>query len=256
MNGPVHGVPASGRVVEGRRKVRMADVGPDRRCRMDALARYLAEVAEDDAAGAELPSTIGWILRRTRMEIDRFPTLGEELVLHTFCSATASRWAERSTVVRGSSGAECRAASIWVAVDTRTGAPARLGEQFLRVYGPSAGGRQASARLELGTPPDVTARSARPWALRRSDLDAWTHVNNAIAWAAVEDAVDIAAASSVVALVEHHSPIGPGTAPLLAADRSGGTWRVWLLEDEPPGNVLVASTLTVSSLTARTDSAQ
>ncbi len=255
MHDPVHdparAVPTSGRVVEGRRKVRMADVGSDRRCRLDAMARYLAEVAEDDAAGADLPPTIGWILRRTRMEIDRFPTLGEELVLHTFCSATASRWAERSTLVRGSSGAECRAASIWVAVDTRTGAPARVGEQFLRVYGPSAGGRQASARLELGAPPDAAVGSARPWPLRRSDLDAWTHVNNAIAWAAVEEAVDITPTGSVVALVEHHSAIGPETAPLLAVDRSGSTWRVWLLDDGPPGNVLVASTLT-----ARTDGAQ
>jgi acyl-ACP thioesterase len=240
-------LPTEGRLFEGRRKVRMADVGPDRRGRLDALARYLADVAEDDAAGATLPPTIGWVLRSTRMEIERFPTLGEELVLRTFCSGVASRWAERTTLVEGSSGAGCRAVSVWVAVDTRTGAPARLDDRFFAVYGPSAGGRQATARLTLGPPSEPAVRAGRAWPLRRSDLDAWAHVNNAIAWAAVEDAVDIAPTDSVVALLEHHSPIDPGTVPALAVERSGGAWRLWLLASRRPARVLVASMLDLST---------
>jgi acyl-ACP thioesterase len=232
-------------VVQGRRKVRMADVGPDRRGRLDALARYLGDAAEDDAAGATLPPTIGWVLRSTRMEVDRFPTLGEDLVLHTFCSATATRWAERTTLVAGSLGAKWRAASIWVAVDTTTGAPARLGEWFFTVYGTSAAGRRASARLTLGAPPEPVTRAGRPWPLRRSDLDAWAHVNNAIAWAAVEDSLDIAPADSVVALLEHHSPVDLETAPVLAVERANRRWCVWLLDSRTPGKVLVASVVDV-----------
>jgi acyl-ACP thioesterase len=219
----------------------MADVGPDRRARLDALARYLGDVAEDDAEGATLPLTVGWVLRRTHMHIDRFPRLGEELVLHTFCSATATRWAERTTQVHGAAGAQLRAVSIWVAVDIRTGSPARLDDEFLAVYGPSAAGRRASARLTLGAPSDPVTGSGRPWPLRRSDLDAWAHVNNAVAWAAVEDAVDISPADSVVALIEHHSPIDAEMDPVLAADRAGDRWSVWLLDSRPPGRVLVAS---------------
>jgi acyl-ACP thioesterase len=171
--------------------------------------------------------------------------LGEELVLHTFCSATASRWAERTTQVRGSGGARCCAVSIWVAVDTRTGGPARLGEWFFAVYGPSAGGRRASAKLTLGAPSGQVAGSARPWPLRRSDLDAWAHVNNAVAWAAVEDAVDISPADSVVAMIEHHSPIEAEMEPVLAVNRSDDKWSVWLLDSRPSGRVLVASMLDV-----------
>lgn len=234
-------LPAGGRVVEGRRKVRMADVGPDRRARLDALARYLGDVAEDDAASAALPLTVGWVLRSTHMYIDQFPMLGEELVLQTFCSATASRWAERTTEVRGSVGAQFRAVSIWVALDTRTGGLARLGDWFFAVYGPSAGGRRASAKLTLGAPSDPATDSARPWPVRRSDLDAWAHVNNAVAWAAVEEAVDISPADSVIALIEHHSPIDPTMEPLLAVNRSDGKWSVWLLDSRPPGSMFVAS---------------
>jgi acyl-ACP thioesterase len=238
-------LPAQGRVVEGQRKVRMADVGPERRARLDALARYLGDVAADDAAEATLPVTIGWVLRSTRMYIDRFPVLGEELVLQTFCSATASRWAERTTQVHGSDGARFRAVSIWVAVDTRTGGPAQLDERFFAVYGPSAAGRRASARLTLGAPPDPVTGPVRPWPLRRSDLDAWAHVNNAVAWAAVEDAVDISPGDSVVALIEHPSPIDAKTEPVLVVDRSDDTWCVWLLNSRPPGRVLVASLLDI-----------
>ena len=226
---PGSDLPRTGRVVEGRRKVRMADVGADRRARLDALARYLHDVAEDDAAGAALPATVGWVLRSTRMQIDRFPTLGEELVLHTFCSATATRWAERTSVVRGSGGALVRAVSIWVAVDTTTGAPVRLGDWFFSVYGPSAEGRRASARLALG-PPLGPAPPARPWPLRRSDIDAWSHVNNAIAWAAVEDAVEIGPDDTMVALLEHHAPIGAEARPVLAVRSHGDERSVWLLD--------------------------
>ena len=223
-------LPALGRVVEGRRKVRMADVGADRRARLDALARYLHDVAEDDAATAALPPTIGWVLRSTRMEIRTFPALGEDLELRTFCSATANRWAERTTVAQGSQGATLSAVAIWVAVDSQTGAPARLDERFFSVYGPSAGGKHASARLVLGEPDGRVIDRARPWPLRRSDVDAWGHVNNAIAWAAVEDAVDIGPEDSAVALLEHHVPIGPGVEPVLAVDREGDQWSVWLLD--------------------------
>lgn len=248
-------LPTHGRVVEGRRKVRMGDAGPDRRARLDALARYLHDVAEDDAATATLPSTVGWVLRSTRMEIGKFPTLGEDIVLHTFCSATARRWAERTTIVRGANGARVRGVSIWVAVDTTTGAPARLGEWFFDLYGPSAGGKQAAAKLVLGMPSAPVVGSGRPWPLRRSDFDAWAHVNNAIAWAAVEDAVQIDATDSVVALLEHHAPIASGSEPLLATERDGNEWTVWLLDPGGAARVLVASHVEVrpgatSSVTA------
>ncbi len=234
-------LPAQGRVVEGSRKVRIADVGVDRRARLDALAGYLHDVAEDDAAAAALPPTVGWVVRSTRMEIGRFPTLGEELVLHTFCSATASRWAERTTLTHGSNGAQVRAVSVWVAVDARSGTPARLGGWFFEIYGPSADGRRASAKLALGPPVARVARSGRPWPLRRSDFDAWGHVNNAIAWAAVEDAVEVGAADSMVAVLEHHAPIDPRSHPVLAAEGDAAARSVWLLEPGERGRVLMAS---------------
>jgi hypothetical protein len=70
-------------------------------------------------------------------------------------------------------------------------------------------------------------------------------VNNAIGWAAVEDAVDISPADSVVALIEHHSPIDAEMEPVLSADQAGDKWSVWLLDSRPPRRVLVASLLDI-----------
>ena len=225
----------------------MADVGADRRARLDAIARYLHDVAEDDAQTATLPLTIGWVLRSTRMEVSTFPVLGEDLVLHTYCSATASRWAERTTVVHGTQGARVAAASIWVAVDAQSGAPARLDEWFFALYGPSANGRRASARLALGGPDERTLEGALPWPLRRSDVDAWGHVNNAVAWAALEDAVEIGPSDAVAALVEHHAAIDPRTEVALASLLDGDEWSVWLLDPAAGANrsVLVASRVAI-----------
>jgi hypothetical protein len=70
-------------------------------------------------------------------------------------------------------------------------------------------------------------------------------VHNAVAWAAVEDAVDIHPSDAAVALVEHHAPIDARMEPVLVRGRDGDEWSVWLLEGGDGGRVLVASAITV-----------
>lgn len=233
-------LPIEGRVYRDQRRVRLGDASPRRRLRLDAVARYLQDVAEDDAAEAGLPASIGWVLRSTRVSVRRFPALGEQVELATFCSGTAARWAERTTTVAGDAGGLLQATSVWVAIDVTTGAPARLGDRFGEVYGPAAGGRRASARLVLEGPPDDARRDARPWPLRAVDLDVWGHANNAVAWAALEDAVDPGRYAPAFAEVEHHRAIEPGCRPVLAARHAGTSAAAWLL-DADSGAVLASA---------------
>lgn len=212
--------------------MRLGDAEPGRRLRLDALARYLQDVAEDDAADAGWPPSIGWVLRKTRLAIAHFPTLGEMLHLETFCSAAAGKWAERTTTVRGDCGGLVQAVSVWVAIDVVTGRPTRLNERFERVYGPSTGGRRASARLHLPPPGPVACARARPWNLRLSDFDVWGHVNNAISWAAVEDELRSVEWLPTVAEMEHNDAIGMGDTPSVARELSPHALGVWLLEGD------------------------
>lgn len=232
-------LPRVGRVHWGSARVRLADARPGRRCRFDALARFLQDVAEEDAATSGLPAGIGWMLRRTRFTVERFPTLGEELTLATFCSATGARWAERTTLVVGDRGAQVAGVAIWVALDLASGNPARLDDRFFAVYGPSAEGRRASLRLQLPGPrPDRGHR--RPWPLRRADLDVWGHANNAVAWAAVEEALSEHPAVPLGALVEHPQALLPASTPELVIDPGPDALGIWLVA-AGAGQVLVAA---------------
>ena len=180
--------PAHGRVFTVSRAVRSADVTTSRPClRLDALARYLQDAAEDDLADAGLTEPHGWLLRRVALAIRGYPSYGQPVRLRTCCSAIGPRWAERTTTLAGPAGDLMQATAVWAAVSQADGRPAPLAASFHRVYGPSAADRQVSARLSLPGPPG--SLTGRPWPLRATDFDTAAHVNNAVHWAAVEDAL-------------------------------------------------------------------
>lgn len=223
-------LPAQGRVYKGEVAVRLGDVTPGGRLRLDSIARYLQDVAEDDAIDAGWPASIGWLLRRCTISVGLFPSRPEHLGLHTFCSATAPRWAERTTTIRGDNGGLLQAKAIWVAVDASSGRPARLGELFEQIYAPSAGGRKASARLCLPSLPGEVDSLARDWPIRASDLDVWDHVNNAVHWEAVEDEIATLDWLPARAEIEYNEAIGALAHPRLVRRTSPSGLDLWLVD--------------------------
>jgi acyl-ACP thioesterase len=235
--------PPGGRVFAGKRAVRSTDVTPGGRFRFDALARALQDVAEDDVAEAGWQASYGWLLRRCAVTVHGYPQFGTPLTLRTFCSATGPRWAQRTTTVAGPGGPLIQAVAIWAAVDQISGAPVPLGDEFFRHYGQATQGRKASARLSLPKPDAGTA--GRDWPLRATDFDTAGHVNNTIAWAAVEDVLaaghwlpaDPLSAGDWLpaqAELEYHRPMLPGGQPrLLAREEDRGDGRevfLWLTD--------------------------
>jgi acyl-ACP thioesterase len=197
-----------GRVFRASRRVRLSDVDATGRLRLDAVARYLQDVATDDIADAGWGEHDNlWIVRRTRIDVARPLSGGEIVELATWCSGTAASAAARSTSLRGDRGGRIDTETIWIHLDA-DGRPARLAQRFHELYGPSAGGRRASTRLELGEPPPDARR--RPWPLRRTDIDELGHVNNAAYWAAVEEG--LAPPGPCEALLEYKQPLDLGDA--------------------------------------------
>ncbi len=119
------------------RVVRLGDVDPGGRLRLDATARLLQDVASDDAADARLDGAWGWIVRRTLIDVRRAAVLDESIELSTFCTGMGRSWAERTTRIRGASGADIATVSLWVQVAAATGRPAALTDQFIATYGPA-----------------------------------------------------------------------------------------------------------------------
>ena len=220
--------PPKGRVFTTARVVRGTDVTPLGRLRFDALARYLQDAAEDDLADAGWDEPYDWLLRRCEVAVCGYPGRGEQVGLRTFCSATGPRWAERTTTLTGPGGDLIQARAVWVAITRADGRPGPLGATFHRLYGPSAGGRQVSARLSHPAPP--RARAGQPWPLRAADIDPAGHVNNAIHWAVVEDVLTGAAGAPAAAEMEYHRPIMPGQEPHVVTSHAHDHVGIWLLD--------------------------
>jgi acyl-ACP thioesterase len=166
------------------RRVRHGDAGPDGGLRLDALARYLQDLAFDANHDAGVIG-VNWIIRRVVVDCEEPPSCTDVVELTTWVSGIGSRWAERRTTLHSAAGAHIEAAVLWVHVDPQTGMPARLPAAFLAAFGTPGGTRRISSRLLHGAPrPDA---ERRPWIIRWTDLDPVGHMNNAAYWEPVQE---------------------------------------------------------------------
>ena len=213
--------PHVGRTFAAARRVRLADRDETGRLRLDAVARFLQDVAIDDVeeTGWGAPEHL-WFVRRIRVEV-LAPFLDDrEVRLATWCSGLAAIAAGRRWSLEGDRGGRIEVDSVWIHLgpDLR---PARI-ESF-GVYADATGGRPVSTRLELPWPSDDAPRV--PWALRSTDVDVHGHVNNAVYWQAVEDALraaGLAARARLVAELDYRDPIDLSDRVELATSVAGG----------------------------------
>jgi acyl-ACP thioesterase len=211
------------------RRVRLADSRPSGRLRLDGIARYLQDIAADDMRDAGLAGEVAWVVRRTVLVVRSWPRFDDEVDVATWCSGAGAAWAERRTRVTVDGGAAVEAAALWVSLDPATMRPTPLTDEFLARYGAGSGGRPVRTRLTLPRAGAADVAGGRPWPLRSSDVDMLGHVNNAVAWAAVEDEMTAAGPARVTgAVVEHRAPIAADAVPVLARRADGDGMLVWL----------------------------
>jgi acyl-ACP thioesterase len=217
--------PHAGRVFEQIFRPGFADCAPSGRMRLDALARWLQDVAYADVVEADLADRAVWVVRRTRIRAERFPRFGEEFLVGTFCSGMGRMWAERRTsIVRlGEDEPGVEAVSLWVHLDPATWRPTPLSDEEIALYGTSGADRRVSARLRH-PPPPADGRPDR-WEFRASELDIAGHINNAAYWQPLEEQLlEGVEPIGVDAEVEYRTPAQPGEKRLV---REGGSqWIV------------------------------
>jgi len=194
--------------------------------RLDALARWLQDVAYADVEEASVAGAAIWVVRRTRIRVERFPRFGERFELKTFCSGFGRAWAERRTAIVPSDGEApgVQAVSLWVHLDPATRRPFALTPRELELYGEATRGRRVTARLRHPAP--GSADTARSWTFRATERDLAGHINNAAYWQPVEEELLKGPEPvSFDAEMEFRTPAQPGEKLVLS---DGG--RRWIVD--------------------------
>jgi len=225
--------PTSGRTFERELLPGIADATGEGRCRLDAIARWLQDIAYADLIEAGFEGRGAWVVRRTRIRAEAFPRFGEQLTLRTWCSGLGRFSAERRTSIRGDSG-RVETVALWIRLDQEHGRPVRFPPDFVEAYSESAAGRDANVRLRHPEPPADAERS--PWRFRATEIDPAGHVNNSHYWVPLEE--ELAAGPEperIDAEVEYRDPAQAEEATLL---RDGAA--LWVAG---PGDLLHASIL-------------
>ena len=202
------------------RRPGFADCAPSGRMRLDAIAGWLQDVAYADVEDAGLAQAAVWVVRRTRIRVQRFPRFGERFAVTTFCSGLGRMWAERRTDIAalGEDHAAVQAVSLWVHLAPDDWRPVPLTQAELETYGGPITPRRVTARLRHDPP----SRNAVPqaWTFRLSECDIAAHVNNAAYWTPLEE--ELLAGSDPAAFdaeVEHRTPAQAGPHTILSADQ-------------------------------------
>jgi len=220
--------PGAGRVFELTMRPGLADCAPSGRIRLDGLARWLQDVAYADVEDAGLAQAAVWVVRRTRISVQRFPRFAEPHTVTTFASGLGRMWAERRTTISGpgGSGSSVEAVALWVHLDPVARRPTPLREEELAVYGALGHDRRVSARLRHPAPAEVERESA--WTFRATDLDVADHVNNAAYWQPLEEELLGSGEPQAIDVeIEFRTPAQPGSKRVAVAGA-----RRWILGED------------------------
>jgi acyl-ACP thioesterase len=224
--GPAEG----GRVFSQEVRPGFADSAPSGRIRLDAVARWLQDVAYADVDDAGLAQAAVWVVRRTRIAVGEFPRFGERFGLQTFCSGLGRMWAERRTTVTSlvDSRACVEAVSLWIHLDPASWRPTPLSVEELAAYGDAAAGRRVTARLRHPGPDQGSRNGSMPWTFRATDCDLAGHVNNAAYWQPLEEELlGRSDPERIDAEIEYRTPGQPGAVRVV---RNGS--RRWILDGD------------------------
>jgi acyl-ACP thioesterase len=191
----------------------LGDTDGRQRLRLDAVARYLQDIGYDHLTVVEEGDLHpGWIVRRTVIDVLSPIEFGEQVHLRRWPSALSNRWCNMRIQVRTDNGGRIETEMFLIHVDIEAGRPARMTERFMAPMLAATTEHRLRWRAALRESPDA-AGERWPFPLRVTDIDRYGHVNNAVHWAAVEEALGRfpdAGEAPYRVILEHAGPVMGG----------------------------------------------
>jgi acyl-ACP thioesterase len=241
------------------RTVRTGDVDPQRRLRLDSIARYLQDTAGDDLEAAGHARTDPyWIVRRTVIDVIEPISWPATVHQQRWCSGLSTRWANmrvRLTAEHGRRPADSEARpdglveteAFWINVNAH-GVPSRISDDGIATLASTTDTHRLRwAAMTTARPddlPDLDQPGDRPHVLRSTDFDPLQHLNNAAYFDAVEDELlhhpDLLRHRHR-AVIEYFRPVAPGSTMTVRRRRSADRLQMWMSVDD---HVAAAATVT------------
>ncbi len=229
---------------EAQYRVRTGDIDQDMRVRLDSVARYLQDIANDNADAAGFGKTDPfWIVRRTIIDVIRPFSWPGTVYAERWCGAASTRWANMRVTMTAKHetnlfNLDPRADGLietegfWINVNAQ-GMPTRISDELQA--GINAMTNEHRLRWKSMNPekaPESGSEPDREFALRAVDYDPFKHLNNAAYLAVVED--DVLAHPELVdrphrMVVEYLRPIEPGATITVRRLREDDRLTLWLL---------------------------
>ncbi len=235
--------PPAGPVFEVGYRMRTGDVDQTCRLRLDGVARYLQDIANDMIEQSDFRELDPfWIVRRTIIDVVSPMSWPGNVTLRRWCSATSTRWSDMrvslhsehetspiNPVMRPPGRIE--AVGFWINV-TDKGVPSRISDEGFASLSSTAGDLRLRWRTYNTAPDPGPSASDREHRLRATDFDAYRHVNNAASWEAVEDELvehpDLVATPHR-AVIEYLRPIVPGDVVTIRRRRDADALQLWFV---------------------------
>jgi acyl-ACP thioesterase len=218
----------------------LADCAPSGRMRLDAIARWMQDIAYADVDDAGVAGHAFWILRRARIRVNRFPAINEPQLVRTFCSGVGRLVAERRTIISSVDDpdrADVETTALWVHLDPLTRRPSHITQdEFDRLANNGYGERHVSHRLTHPRPEPGDGVKLFDWSFRRVDTDLADHVNNAVYWEPLEEELlaltppELADTPGQLTAVDAEMEFRDGAQPGLAHYMANGVATRFLLD--------------------------
>ena len=164
-------------------RVRYSEGGGDRRLSVPGVVNYLQDCStfqsEDLKMGIDYleQSHRAWWLSSWQIVINRYPRLGEEIVVSTWPYDFKGIYGYRNFTICDKQGEYLvKANSIWVFYDWNKSRPAKITEDIEQSYGREPKLEMNYAERKIAVPEGGVAEE--PFPIRRHQIDTNGHVNN------------------------------------------------------------------------------
>ena len=223
--------------------LRVADIDRTGRLRLDAAARHIQDIGQDQLREMGFEETHPlWIVRRTMVDLIRPIEFQDMLRLRRWCSGTSNRWCEMRVRIDGREGGLIESEAFWININRETQMPARIADDFLEgLHKTTSVDRlRWKGYLKPGSRDD--AAEIHEFPVRVTDIDLFDHMNNSVYWSVIEDYLASHPELLRRAAAHHHRARGAGGAGRQAGDHlacspgrappinSAPTWPIALLQ--------------------------